>query len=40
MKTTEELNAPKEEFEALNNKLAELSEDELKYVSGGVAGGM
>ena len=35
MKTKEELNALKEEFEALNRKLAELTEDELKLVSGG-----
>lgn len=35
MKTKEELNALKEEVEALNAKLAELSEDELKMVSGG-----
>ena len=36
MKTNEELNALKEEVEALNKKLAELSEDELQQVSGGV----
>ena len=36
MKTNEELNAIKEEVEALNKKLAELSEDELQQVSGGV----
>lgn len=35
MKTAEELNALKEEFKALNTKLAELSEDELKQVTGG-----
>ena len=35
MKTKEELNALKEEVETLNKKLAELSEDELKQVSGG-----
>lgn len=35
MKTKEELNALKEEVETLNKKLAELSEDELKAVSGG-----
>ena len=35
MKTKEELNALKEEFEALNKKLAELTEDELKQVAGG-----
>ena len=37
MKTKEELNALKEEVETLNKKLAELSEDELKLVVGGVA---
>ena len=37
MKTKEELNALKNEFEALNEKLAELSEDELKQVYGGFA---
>ena len=35
MKTKEELNALKEEVETLNKKLAELTEDELKQVSGG-----
>ena len=35
MKTKEELNALKEEVEALNKKLDELSEDELEQVSGG-----
>lgn len=35
MKTKEELNALKNEVEALNTKLAELSEDELKQVVGG-----
>ena len=35
MKTKEELNALKEEAETLIKKLAELSEDELKQVSGG-----
>ena len=35
MKTAEELSAIKAEFEALNNKLAELNEDELEQVSGG-----
>ena len=34
-KTQEELNALKEELEALNKKLAELSEEELAQVSGG-----
>ena len=36
MKTKEELNALKEDVETLNRKLAELSEDELKEVVGGV----
>ena len=36
MKTKEELNAIKEELEALNRKLAELSEEELAQVSGGL----
>ena len=36
MKTAEELNALKEEIEALNKKLAELTEEELAQVSGGV----
>ena len=35
MKTKEELNVIKEEVEALNKKLAELSEEELAQVSGG-----
>ena len=35
MKTKEELNALKEEVEALNKKLAELTEEELTQVSGG-----
>ena len=35
MKTKEELIALKEEVEALNKKLHELSEDELKLVVGG-----
>ena len=35
MKTKEELNALREEVEALNIKLAELSEDELLQISGG-----
>ena len=35
MKTKEELNALKEEVETLNKKLTELSEDELKQVTGG-----
>ena len=37
MKTKEELNALKNEVKGLNAKLAELSEDELKEVSGGGA---
>ena len=36
MKTPEELNALKEEVETLNEKLAELTEEELAQVSGGV----
>ena len=35
MKTKEELKALKEEVEALSAKLRELSEEELKQVSGG-----
>ena len=35
MKTLEELTTLKEEIEVLNNKLAELTEDELAQVSGG-----
>ena len=35
MKTKEELNALKNEVETLNKKLAELTEDELKQVTGG-----
>ena len=35
MKTAEELNALKEEVEALNKKLAELTEEELAQVTGG-----
>ena len=35
MKTKEELNALKEEVEALNKKLAELTDEELAQVSGG-----
>ena len=37
MKTKEELNALKEEVEALNKKLAELSAEELALVTGGFA---
>ena len=36
MKTLEELNALKNEVETLNKKLAELSDEELEQVSGGV----
>ena len=35
MKTKEELNELKEEVEAVNKKLAELTEDELAQVTGG-----
>ena len=37
MKTKEELNKLKEEVEAVNEKLQELTEEELEQVSGGVA---
>ena len=36
MKTKEELNALKEEVEPLNKKLADLNEDELAQVAGGL----
>ena len=36
MTTKEELNALKNEIETLNGKLAELSEDELKQIVGGM----
>ena len=36
MKTKEELNALKEEVENVRKKLAELTEDELEQVTGGV----
>ena len=36
MKTKEELNALKEEVEALNRKLHELTDEELAQVSGGI----
>ena len=36
MKSKEELNALKEEVDALNKKLAELTEEELAQVAGGV----
>ena len=35
MKSKEELNAIKEEIEAVDKKLAELSDEELKQISGG-----
>ena len=35
MKTKEEMNALKEEVEPLNKKLSELTEEELKPVTGG-----
>ena len=35
MKSKEELNALKEEVEALNKKLAELTDEELSEVTGG-----
>ena len=37
MKTNEELNALRNEVEALNKKLAELTEEELQMVTGGCA---
>lgn len=37
MKTKAELNALKEEIEALNKKLAELTDEELKQVTGGLS---
>ena len=39
MKTKEELNALKEEVEALNKKRRELTEDELAQVLGGIEPG-
>lgn len=38
MKTEKELKELKEEYTELNKKLAELSEDELKQVTGGTSG--
>ena len=35
MKTKEELNTLKEEVETINNKLKELTEEELEQVAGG-----
>ena len=40
MKTKEELTALKNEVEALNKKLAELTEEDLKKVNGGSTGGI
>ena len=37
MKTKEELNEIKEEAEALNRKLSELTDDEMEQVIGGTA---
>ena len=37
MKTKEELNEIKEEVEALNEKLQELTEEEIAQVSGGLS---
>ena len=37
MKTKEELSALKEEVEALNRKLRELTDEELEQVTGGLA---
>lgn len=39
MKTEEELNALKNEYEALNAKLAELTGEELEQITGGLAPG-
>lgn len=39
MKTKEELNALREEVEALNKKLAELTAEEFEYIAGGDANG-
>ena len=38
--TQEELNTIKEEVEILNNKLAELTDEELAQVTGGATGGL
>lgn len=40
MKTKEELDALKNEYNALNAKLAELSNDELKEITGGSGNGV
>ena len=37
MKTKEELNAIKKEYENVKSKLSELTEDELKEVTGGIS---
>ena len=37
VKTKEELNELKNEYETVTNKLNELSEDELEYVTGGLS---
>lgn len=37
MKTKEELNLLKQEYETFNTKLKELTEDELAFVTGGLA---
>ena len=39
MKTKEELNAMKEEVEAVGRRLRELTEDEFAQVTGGIAPG-
>ncbi len=36
MKTKEQLNALKEEYESLNRKLGELTDDEMEQVTGGM----
>ena len=38
MKTKEELNAIKEEVETVNEKLQELTEEEIAQVNGGIKG--
>ena len=40
MKTKEELNKLKEEVEAVNEKLQELTEEELEQVNGGAKGAL
>ena len=40
MKTTEELNALKEEVETMSRKLHELTEEDLEQVTGGAGGGI